>query len=138
MPRADTRDGLRAVTPQDRLQTQAAKAQVTPVSVTAGAGRAGQVPPRRVELLLALSDERDQWERWVLAAAREAYRAGRRAGYERGYVDGVEARKHAQHMLVDLIGTHLARWDGLRRDFGKPRPGDYAGGPVAWNGGQRP
>jgi len=73
----------------------------------------------------------------VLAAWRDGRREGWRAGYDRGYVDGVETRKHAQHLLVDLIGTHLARWDGLRRDFGKPRPGDYTGGPVEWDGGQR-
>lgn len=26
------------------------------------------------------------------------------------------------------------RWDGRREDFGRPRPGDYLGGPVDWNG----
>ncbi len=87
--------------------------------------------------LLALSDERDKWLRRVLASWRDGHRAGYEAGYDRGYVDGVLARKHAQHLLVDVIGRHLARWDGLRRDFGKPRPGDYTGGPVDFWGGRR-
>jgi hypothetical protein len=90
-----------------------------------------------VAALLALSGERDAWLRRVLAAWRDGYRDGWRRGYDRGYVDGIEARKHAQHLLVDAIGTHLARWDGLRADFSKPRPGDYAGGPVAWDRGER-
>ncbi len=93
-------------------------------------------PPRLAEVL-ALSDERDTWLERVYASWRAGYRAGRGDGYDRGYVDGVEARKRAEHALVDAVTLHLARWDGLRRDFGKPRPGDYTGGPVAWNGGDR-
>jgi len=77
------------------------------------------------------------WLRRVLDADRDGYRRGERTGYDRGYIDGIEARKHAQHLVADVIGAHLARWDGLRADFGKPRPGDYTGGPVAWDGGQR-
>jgi hypothetical protein len=77
--------------------------------------------------LLALSDERDLWLRRVLAAWRDGHRDGYRRGYDRGYLDGIKARKHAEHLLVDVIGAHLARWDGLRADFGKPRPGDYTG-----------
>ena len=52
--------------------------------------RAGQVPPRRVELLLALSDERDRWLRLALDWARSAYRSGYRAGHARGYRTGYE------------------------------------------------
>ena len=92
-------------------------------------------PQRRA--VLALSDERDLWLARVYRTWREAYALGRARGYDAGYLDGIAARKHAQHLLVDVIGTHLARWDGLRRDFGKPRPGDYAGGPVDFYGGRR-
>jgi hypothetical protein len=92
---------------------------------------------RRRAAVLALSDERDLWLARVYRTWREAYALGRARGYGDGYLDGAAARKHAQHLLVDVIGTHLARWDGLRRDFGKPRPGDYPGGPVAWDGGRR-
>lgn len=90
--------------------------------------------------LLDLSAERDLQERRACAMWREGYAAGlaaRADDYSHGYADGVAARKHARHLLVDVIGTHLARWDGLRRDFGKPRPGEYAGGAVEWNGGGR-
>jgi hypothetical protein len=92
---------------------------------------------RQRAAVLALSDERDIWLARVYRTWREAYALGRARGYDRGYVDGIAARKHAQHLLVDVIGTHLYRWDGLRRDYGKPRPGDYAGGPVDFYGGRR-
>jgi hypothetical protein len=92
---------------------------------------------RRRAAVLALSDERDIWLARVYRTWREAYALGRGRGYADGYLDGAAARKHAQHLLVDVIGTHLARWDGLRRDYGKPRPGDYTGGPVDFYGGRR-
>lgn len=78
-------------------------------------------------VLLALSDERDVWMARVLAAGRDGYERGRRDGYDSGYADGVEARKHAQHQFADALALHLRRWDGLRADFGKPRPGDFPG-----------
>ncbi len=40
--------------------------------------------------LLALSDERDQWERLWQASAREAYRRGYSAGRDDGYRDGYD------------------------------------------------
>jgi hypothetical protein len=97
----------------------------------------GAVSDRQRGAVLALSDERDLWLARVYRTWREAYALGRRAGYDRGYLDGAAARKHEQHLLVDVIGTHLARWDGLRRDFGNPRPGDYTGGPVELERGRR-
>jgi hypothetical protein len=95
------------------------------------------VSERQRAAWLRLSDERDLHLRLRLDTWREAYQLGRRDGYDRGYVDGIEARKHAQHLLVDIIGVHLLRWDGLRADFGKPRPGDYLGGSVERDGGDR-
>lgn len=87
---------------------------------------------------LRLSDERDVWLARVYRTWREAYALGRADGYDCGYADGVAARKHAEHALVDVIRLHLRRWDGLRRDFAKPRPTDYQGGPVAvWDGRHR-
>jgi hypothetical protein len=44
----------------------------------------------RAGLLIALSDERDRWERLALDWARSAYRSGYRAGYESGYRAGYE------------------------------------------------
>jgi hypothetical protein len=87
----------------------------------------GAVSERQRRAVIALSDERDLWFARVYRTWREAYALGRAHGYDAGYLDGIAARKHAQHLLVDVIGAHLARWDGLRRDFGKPRPGDYGG-----------
>jgi hypothetical protein len=94
----------------------------------------GTVTERQRAAWLRLSDERDLQLRLRLDAWRDGYQAGHQAGYDAGYLDGIAARKHAQHLLVDVIGAHLARWDGLRRDFGKPRPGEYQGGPVEFYG----
>jgi hypothetical protein len=77
--------------------------------------------------LLELSDLLDGQLRMRLAAFREGYELGGEAGYQAGYVDGILARKHAQHQLVEDLAVYLRRWDGRREDFGKPRPGDYPG-----------
>jgi hypothetical protein len=131
----DARDGPRsrhreAAAPLDLAARQDAEvvSRVTPGAVTA----------RQRAAWLRLSDERDLHLRLRLDAWRDGYRIGHERGYDCGYLDGIAARKHAQHLLVDLIGRHLARWDGLRRDFGKPRPGEYTGGPVDfWSGRRR-
>lgn len=84
--------------------------------------------------LLELSAERDQWERWAHAMWREGWQAAERAhadDYNRGYVDGILARKHAQHDLVEATRIDVLRWGPSGREhFGDPRPGDYPG----WGG----
>jgi hypothetical protein len=67
------------------------------------------IEQRRRAAWLRLSDERDLWLARVYRTWREAYALGRAHGYEHGYLDGIAARKHAQHLLVDVIGTHLGR-----------------------------
>jgi len=82
---------------------------------------------------LALSDERDQWSAWLRAAEAAAYERGRASvegEYERGFTDGVLTVKAAQHGIVTDLRQHLITWNGLREDFGKPRPGDYPGKKV--------
>jgi hypothetical protein len=86
---------------------------------------------RQQRAWLQLSDERDAWLARVYSTWREAYALGRSDGYDCGYADGVAARKHAEHALVDMISLHLRRWDGLRADFGLPRPGDFTGREAA-------
>jgi hypothetical protein len=94
--------------------------------------------PRGLPEVLALSGERDLWLRRVLDASREGYRRGYSDGYDRGYADGAAARKHAQHALADAVALNLRRWDGLRRDFGKPRPGDYHGRGAGYSAAEFP
>lgn len=92
--------------------------------------------------LLAESAER---ERVIFEHAwSTGYAAGFDAGTEVGY-DCAEAEM-AQAWApvaesVRRVGRSLShaelelrRWDGRREDFGKPRPGDYLGGPVPWDG----
>jgi hypothetical protein len=93
--------------------------------------------------LIALSDERDQWERMVRQAYRDGYRAAERDradDYSRGLVDGVLGHKRAQHDCiraltggtdrVDLWQEQQAKtWGPAGREhFGDPRPDDYPGG----------
>lgn len=86
---------------------------------------------RRRRAWIELSDERDLQLSLRLAAWREGYQAGRRDGYDRGYLDGfavaVTGYKRAQLDAVRDLDLHLRRWDGLRRDFGRPRDGDFQG-----------
>jgi hypothetical protein len=97
----------------------------------------------RAELLLALSDERDLWLRRVYDAWRDGYRAGHAAGEVTG------SRRTARAWHVTAIGLPLAAlgptWAELERrryaprgraHFADPRPDDYAGGPVEWDGGR--
>jgi hypothetical protein len=99
--------------------------------------KGGTVGERQRAALLALSNERDTWERWVL----DAWRDGRRAGYEAGRRDGftaaVEGYKAAQQKAVRDLDVYLTRWGGPRGDFARPRPGDYLGGPVDFWGERR-
>lgn len=97
------------------------------------AGRVNRSDPRAVAAVLELSDERDLWQRRVLAAEIRGYRRGvaSMAGkYDRGFADGIMAYKAAQHGLHRSVQAEMATWGGWRELFGDPRPGDYAGGPL--------
>jgi hypothetical protein len=91
----------------------------------------GAVPdPRTFAELLELSDERDFWERWVLAAEERGFRRGVDSmsdEYERGFAAGILAFKGAQHDAYRSLQLEMARWGGWREDFGRPREGDYPG-----------
>lgn len=85
---------------------------------------------------LALSDERDQYERRIAAAEIRGFRRGRASmadEYGRGYAQCAADVKAAQQAIYN----HLAGVSELeRRRWGKhgrahyadPRPGDYTGG----------
>ena len=90
------------------------------------------VPPLLMAQVLALSDERDQWERRLQAEGRAAYQAG----YEDALrdADRTWAREplHAPMLLDEpsLAELELRRYGPEGREhFGDPRPGDYTGGP---------
>lgn len=84
--------------------------------------------------LLALSDERDLWQRRITQAYREGFAAAERAhanDYRNGHHDGILGRKRFEHEWVEEARLELARWGpGGPEHFGDPRPGDYRGGPV--------
>ena len=90
--------------------------------------------PANLTELLARSEERDRYERRILAAWREGYGAGELAhadDYERGFTDGCRALKRAQHDASDVTRLDVLRWGPLGREhFADPRPGDYQGGPL--------
>lgn len=106
-------------------------------SVTPGAVGTGQVPPRLVAQLLALSGERDQWERLAVAWARSSYRRGYQNGYDAGYRAGFEEAvldwKITAAGLTGLGGPSYAELD--RRRYPPDgrlaqlarRPGDFQG-----------
>lgn len=91
--------------------------------------------PADIAAFLELSDERDQWERYVLAMWRDGWHAAELAhagDYHHGYIDGILGRKHAEHDAVEALRLELRRWGpGGREHFGDPRPGDFTGGPEA-------
>lgn len=119
--------------------------------------RSPQPPPQgpaaaMVARVIALSDERDTWLRWVLAAWRDGYAAGRRSmdnAVTTAYIDGLLRRKGIEHDHIRALTGGTDRVDlwqdqqrrtwgpGGREHFADPRPGEYAGGPVAWDGGRR-
>jgi hypothetical protein len=106
---------------------------------------------RQRAMLLALSDERDTWHRWVWEMWTEGYRIGRREGWQRGWAEGygrsdaewlaaLDPAKKASGTLSRLPShaeLERRRWGpGGREHFADPRPGEYTGGPVEWDGGQ--
>lgn len=87
------------------------------------------VPPDAAQLL-AESDLRELELRLRLDAWAEGFAAAAAQfadHYQRGFADGIAAYKAAEHGIVRNVRAELARWDGPREDFGKPRPGDYPG-----------
>lgn len=81
--------------------------------------------------LLALSNERDQWEKREDAAYRAGYAAGLEladAAYRTGLADALLAIKRINRGLVGDLKSHLAMWGGRPRGrFADPQPGDYPG-----------
>ena len=82
-------------------------------------------------MVLALSDERDQWLRRVHAAWREGYQAALSDAVVESLLRICPAPGHVQRDREAPLPP--GRPGALRY----PRPGDYTGGPVAWNGGRR-
>lgn len=91
--------------------------------------------PPDIALLLELSDERDQWERRLLAAERAAWQAAERAhadDYHVGYIDGLLRRKHLEHDAVEAGKVYARRWElrgepRTRETFGRPHRDDFTG-----------
>jgi hypothetical protein len=82
--------------------------------------------------LIALSDERDLWLRWLLNAQRQAYEAGRADGFAEGWREAewdMALSWHAAAAPVARSGElQRRRWGpGGREHFADPRPGDYPG-----------
>jgi hypothetical protein len=99
--------------------------------------------PSRVAELLALSDERTLWLRRLLDAERRGYDRGREAGYANGRRDEAVVRDRAWREFSTPIARgapsfaelEICRYGkGGRAHFADPRPGDYPGGPVPWDG----
>lgn len=97
--------------------------------------------------LLELSDERDRWLRRVLEAEKCGFARGvasMAAEYDRGFADGCQSLKAAQHDAHRLAELDARRWS-LRRDrrgresFGQPHHDDYVAPtprtPRPWLGG---
>lgn len=91
-----------------------------------------------------LADSADR-ERAIFEMAWQAgYRTGFETGTEVGYGQAetdmerawAEVAARVRGFASDL-DLERRRWGGPREDFGKPRPGDYLGGPVPWNGAGR-
>jgi hypothetical protein len=93
--------------------------------------------------LLELSDEREWWLRRALRAEKHGYQRGHAAGHAEGYrhaAADLESEwqaiaRPAARGVPPHAGLELLRWGpGGRERFGEARPGDYAGGPVEWDG----
>lgn len=101
--------------------------------------QAEPVPLGECISLLDYSDELDKQLRLRLAAFREGYAAAeaRHADdYDRGYVDGVLARKRTGIRLYEEIRLEQRRWElrgekRTRQTFGQPHPDDSPQAGVA-------
>lgn len=91
----------------------------------------------RAGLLLALSGERDAWERLALDWARSAWRNGYQAGHHAGYELAVREWKITAAGMTHLGGPSYAELDrrryppGGRLSWIIPRPGEADGGEAA-------
>ncbi|MGW0071582.1 hypothetical protein ACWDUI_29425 [Streptosporangium sandarakinum] len=123
---------------------------------TAGAqksdGRTGADPftvarpaPRRTTLdladlaeqLRALLADLDGQAREVAGAYRDGYRDGYATGYDLGRAHAEQEMAEQWRQLAAMVRAHgrtrahaeqeRVRWGGCRKDFGKPRPGDFPG-----------
>jgi hypothetical protein len=110
---------------------------VTIVSTKAALTRAERVS------ILSLSAERDTWLRRELAAERRGFDRGRAAGWRQGresaHAEMAAAWRPVAERVRSLAGSptwaelEARRWGPAGREhYGDPRPGDYCGGPVAW------
>lgn len=89
-----------------------------------------------METIMALSDERDQWEKRILAAETAAYLRG----YEDGFTDGSNSAHNAR--WVNRVNTLSWESDaemtsrrygpGGRLMSGEVKDNDYMGGSVTW------
>lgn len=85
------------------------------------------------------------WSERETSAHDDGFRFGYRIGYADAYDTGyAQALRDVEARQTDIVAEALGRtpsrsyaeqeqlrWGGKREDFGKPRPGDYMGGPVA-------
>lgn len=94
------------------------------------------IPASEVAALLALSDERDQWQRRLLEAERAAYLAGYADGRADAHRDADRAWAARPPLPVPDNLTHAEiearRWElhGERRTretFGRPHTADFRG-----------
>jgi hypothetical protein len=94
------------------------------------------VTPSEQAALLALSDERAQWQKYALDLARDAYRDGYRDGRadEARDADRAWAAQPRQRVRDGdaLADVEARRWklrgeQRTRETFGQPHPADYKG-----------
>lgn len=101
--------------------------------------------PASIAAVLALSDERDLWQRAALARDRAAYWRGRQDGITEGRASEAAERDADWHRIAsatvklclspDHAELERRRWGpGGRAHFGDPRPGDYQGREVGIRG----
>jgi hypothetical protein len=91
-----------------------------------------------IAALLALSDERDTWQRRLLAAEIRGYDRGHRDGYRCGYAQAEAGMDRRWHEHADPIARSdprlllARRWSlrgepRTRQTFGQAHPDDYRG-----------
>ncbi|HUZ29930.1 MAG TPA: hypothetical protein VMU90_11850 [Solirubrobacteraceae bacterium] len=81
------------------------------------------------DLVGALPDPADEVRyRQVLCLTAAA--AVRDRAWSEGFAAALADVKAAQHGIVRDVRQHLRTWDGIREEFGRPRPGDYTGAPA--------
>lgn len=99
---------------------------------------------RLVDVAAGLVDDIQSQQQREAAALQEGYDLGHAAGVDVGRGQAETAMEEAWRPVAESVRRlgriltrdelELRRWDGPREEFGRPRPGDYTGGPVPWNG----